>query len=60
MSPREPESVRAALTSSPRIADDPNAAEVVKISEGQLFLVRAESVRGGRECMYVVVSRPVD
>ena len=33
------------------IADDPNAAEVVKISEGQLFLVRSESVRGGRECM---------
>ncbi|KAI0750701.1 VID27 cytoplasmic protein [Daedaleopsis nitida] len=31
---------------------DPNAAEVVKISEGQLFLVRSESVRGGRECIY--------
>ena len=53
MSPREPEpeSVRAALTSSPRIADDPNAAEVVKISEGQLFLVRKEAIRSDRECM---------
>ena len=49
--PREPERVRAALTSSSRIVDDPNAAEVVKISEGQLFLVRSESVRGGRECL---------
>ena len=38
------------------IADDPNAAEVVKISEGQLFLVRSETVRGGRECMYVISS----
>lgn len=36
------------------IADDPNAAEVVKISEGQLFLVRSETVRGGRECMCVI------
>lgn len=36
------------------ITDDPNAAEVVKISEGQLFLVRSETVRGGRECMYVI------
>ena len=35
------------------IADDPNAAEVVKISEGQLYLVRSGAVRGGRECMSV-------
>ncbi|KAH9943458.1 VID27 cytoplasmic protein [Epithele typhae] len=31
---------------------DPNAAEVVKIPAGQLFLTRTESVRGGRECLY--------
>ncbi|KAI0723285.1 VID27 cytoplasmic protein [Earliella scabrosa] len=35
-----------------KVWHDPNAAEVVKISEGQLFLVRSESVRGGRECIY--------
>lgn len=35
------------------ITDDPNAAEVVKISEGQLFLVREETIRSDRECMYV-------
>ncbi|RDX55595.1 VID27 cytoplasmic protein [Lentinus brumalis] len=35
-----------------KVWHDPNAAEVVKISEGQLFLVRSETVRGGRECIY--------
>ncbi|EJF61218.1 VID27 cytoplasmic protein [Dichomitus squalens LYAD-421 SS1] len=37
---------------SRKVWHDPNAAEVVKISEGQLFLVRTETVRGGRECIY--------
>lgn len=35
------------------ITDDPNAAEVVKISDGQLFLIREETIRSDRECMYV-------
>ncbi|KAI0832397.1 VID27 cytoplasmic protein [Trametes gibbosa] len=35
-----------------KVWHDPNAAEVVKISEGQLFLVRSGAVRGGRECIY--------
>ena len=33
------------------ITDDPNATEVVKISEGQLFFVREETIRSERECM---------
>ncbi|KAH9951604.1 VID27 cytoplasmic protein [Amylocystis lapponica] len=35
-----------------RVWHDPNAAEVVKISEGQLFLVRSGTIRGARECIY--------
>ncbi|KAH9938170.1 VID27 cytoplasmic protein [Fomitopsis serialis] len=35
-----------------RVWHDPNAAEVVKISEGQLYLVRSGTVRGARECIY--------
>ncbi|KAI0335447.1 VID27 cytoplasmic protein [Cubamyces sp. BRFM 1775] len=35
-----------------KVWHDPNAAEVVKISEGQLYLVRSGAVRGGRECIY--------
>ncbi|KAI9001032.1 VID27 cytoplasmic protein [Trametes punicea] len=35
-----------------KVWHDPNAAEVVKISEGQLYLVRSSAVRGGRECIY--------
>ncbi|KAF5335728.1 hypothetical protein D9611_009728 [Ephemerocybe angulata] len=34
------------------IAEDPNAAEVVKISSGQLFLTRAGILRSNRECIY--------
>ncbi|KAF7798755.1 hypothetical protein EIP86_009980 [Pleurotus ostreatoroseus] len=32
--------------------DDPNAAEVVKISKGRFFLVREENTRSDRECIY--------
>jgi VID27 N-terminal region len=35
------------------ILEDPNATEVVKISTGQLHLVRPENVRSSRECMSV-------
>ncbi|TCD69662.1 hypothetical protein EIP91_006679 [Steccherinum ochraceum] len=35
-----------------KVWQDPNAAEVVKISEGQLFLVRSGTVRSDRECIY--------
>ncbi|OBZ70393.1 Vacuolar import and degradation protein 27 [Grifola frondosa] len=35
-----------------KVWHDPNAAEVVKISEGQLFLVRSGTIRGARECIY--------
>ncbi|CAL1700728.1 unnamed protein product [Somion occarium] len=35
-----------------KVWHDPNAAEVVKISEGQLFLVRSGTVRSDRECIY--------
>ncbi|EMD40749.1 hypothetical protein CERSUDRAFT_111329 [Gelatoporia subvermispora B] len=35
-----------------KVWHDPNAAEVVKISEGQLYLVRSETIRGNRECMF--------
>ncbi|KZT74368.1 VID27 cytoplasmic protein [Daedalea quercina L-15889] len=35
-----------------RVWHDPNAAEVMKISEGQLYLVRSGTVRGARECIY--------
>ncbi|KAK2466258.1 hypothetical protein APHAL10511_001900 [Amanita phalloides] len=33
-------------------SEDPNAAEVVKISTGQLFLVRSGIIRSSRECIY--------
>ncbi|KAI0318699.1 VID27 cytoplasmic protein-domain-containing protein [Amylostereum chailletii] len=35
-----------------KVWQDPNAAEVVKISTGQLFLVRPETIRSSRECIY--------
>ncbi|VDB85414.1 unnamed protein product [Peniophora sp. CBMAI 1063] len=35
-----------------RVWHDPNAAEVVKISTGQLYLVRPGNVRSERECIY--------
>ncbi|KAH8105865.1 VID27 cytoplasmic protein [Cristinia sonorae] len=35
-----------------KVWQDPNAAEVVKISEGQLFLVRSGTIRSDRECIY--------
>jgi hypothetical protein len=38
-----------------RVAEDPNAAEVVKIATGQLFLVRPENIRSSKECMYVAL-----
>lgn len=40
------------------IVDDPNAAEVVKVEDGQLFLVRNETIRSDRECMYVAGDLP--
>jgi len=41
------------------IADDANAAEVVKISTGQLYLVRPGNIRTSRECMFVISDAPV-
>jgi hypothetical protein len=35
-----------------RVWQDPNAAEVVKISTGQLYLVRPGNIRTSRECIY--------
>ncbi|KAF9567336.1 VID27-domain-containing protein [Agrocybe pediades] len=35
-----------------KVWQDPNAAEVVKISSGQLFLVRPGNIRTSRECIY--------
>ncbi|EGO01947.1 hypothetical protein SERLA73DRAFT_166460 [Serpula lacrymans var. lacrymans S7.3] len=35
-----------------KVWQDPNAAEVVKISEGQLYLVRPGNIRSSRECIY--------
>ncbi|PPQ98532.1 hypothetical protein CVT24_004023 [Panaeolus cyanescens] len=35
-----------------RVWQDPNAAEVVKIPDGQLFLVRPGNIRTSRECIY--------
>ncbi|KAF6762262.1 VID27 cytoplasmic protein [Ephemerocybe angulata] len=35
-----------------KVWQDPNAAEVVKISSGQLFLTRAGILRSNRECIY--------
>ncbi|KAF9453087.1 VID27-domain-containing protein [Macrolepiota fuliginosa MF-IS2] len=35
-----------------RVWQDPNAAEVVKISTGQLYLVRPGNIRSSRECIY--------
>ena len=40
-------------------ADDANAAEVVKISTGQLYLVRPGNIRTSRECMFVDLNAPV-
>ncbi|KIJ70025.1 hypothetical protein HYDPIDRAFT_104706 [Hydnomerulius pinastri MD-312] len=35
-----------------KVWQDPNAAEVVKIESGQLYLVRPGNVRSSRECIY--------
>lgn len=35
------------------ITEDANAAELVKISTGQLYLVRPGNIRTSRECMFV-------
>ncbi|ETW83963.1 hypothetical protein HETIRDRAFT_381245 [Heterobasidion irregulare TC 32-1] len=35
-----------------KVWHDPNAAEVVKISTGQLFLLRPGNIRSSRECIY--------
>ncbi|TFK43475.1 VID27 cytoplasmic protein-domain-containing protein [Crucibulum laeve] len=35
-----------------KVWQDPNAAEVVKISTGQLYLVRPGNIRSSRECIY--------
>lgn len=35
-----------------KVWQDPNAAEVVKISSGQLYLVRPGNIRTSRECIY--------
>ncbi|KAF9247278.1 VID27 cytoplasmic protein-domain-containing protein [Melanogaster broomeanus] len=35
-----------------RVWQDPNAAEVVKIESGQLYLVRPGNIRSSRECIY--------
>ncbi|THV08487.1 VID27 cytoplasmic protein [Dendrothele bispora CBS 962.96] len=35
-----------------RVWQDPNAAEVLKISTGQLYLVRPGNIRSSRECIY--------
>ncbi|KAG7449137.1 VID27-domain-containing protein [Guyanagaster necrorhizus] len=35
-----------------RVWQDPNAAEVVKISSGQLYLIRPGNIRSSRECIY--------
>ncbi|KAF5388153.1 hypothetical protein D9615_000467 [Tricholomella constricta] len=35
-----------------KVWQDPNAAEVVKISTGQLYLVRPGNIRTSRECIY--------
>ncbi|KAF9009012.1 VID27 cytoplasmic protein-domain-containing protein [Cyathus striatus] len=35
-----------------KVWQDPNAAEVVKISSGQLYLVRPGNIRSSRECIY--------
>lgn len=40
-------------TVSVGLPDDPNAAEVVKINSGQLYLIRPGNIRSSRECMYV-------
>ncbi|KAF9534268.1 VID27 cytoplasmic protein [Crepidotus variabilis] len=35
-----------------KVWQDPNAAEVVKISSGQLYLIRPGNIRTSRECIY--------
>lgn len=35
-----------------KVWQDPNAAEVVKIESGQLYLVRPGNIRSSRECIY--------
>jgi hypothetical protein len=40
--------------------DDANAAELVKISTGQLYLVRPGNIRTSRECMFVDLDVLVD
>jgi hypothetical protein len=40
-------------------SDTPNnSAEVAQIQDCQLYLLRNDSVKGARECMFVVLSRP--
>lgn len=38
------------------LSEDPNAAEVVKIEMGQLYLVRPGNIRSSRECMCELLS----
>ncbi|KAG0709694.1 VID27 cytoplasmic protein-domain-containing protein [Suillus ampliporus] len=40
------------ITYHPGPSEDPNAAEVVKIEMGQLYLVRPGNIRSSRECIY--------
>ncbi|KAF8591590.1 VID27-domain-containing protein [Ramaria rubella] len=35
-----------------KVWNDPNAAELAQISTGQLYLVRSDSIKGSRECIY--------
>lgn len=36
-------------------SEDTEASEVVKISTGQLYLIRAGTIRSDRECMYATI-----
>ena len=40
------------LTQRNSCTEDSEASEVVKISTGQLYLIRAGTIRSDRECMY--------
>jgi len=35
-----------------------NSAEVAQVQDCQLYLIRNDSVKGARECMFVVLLRP--
>lgn len=37
-------------------SEDTEASEVVKISSGQLYLIRAGTIRSDRECMYAAIT----